>query len=67
MRNIDALVLLLVVALTVSLVFVPGCKKPHDENIVIGDRTRLPEDNSDLQAVLQLGDTLKLVYKPGST
>ena len=57
------LVCLALAAMVVSLT----CKKPKDEDNVIGDRTRMPEEDANLVTVLLQGDTLKFVYKHGST
>ncbi len=55
-----------VLVMILSMVSVTNCKKPPEDNI-INDRTKLPEENSDLLSVLPEGDTLLLVYTPGAT
>jgi hypothetical protein len=42
------------------------CKKPIDEKNVIGDKTKLPEQNTNLVGVVARGDTLVFAYKHGA-
>lgn len=61
MRIFVAIVGIAAVCMTV----VAGCKK-IEPDVIIDDRTNLPEEDPNLQTVIIKGDTLLLVYTPGS-
>ncbi len=55
-----------IITLVLCLILTFNCKKEEEET-VLSDKTKLPEENTDLTNVLVNEDTLHLIYKSGAT
>ncbi|MEO0228365.1 MAG: PKD domain-containing protein [candidate division WOR-3 bacterium] len=58
---IKALSLILILGAITSF----SCKK-KEEKVILSEKTKLPEENPDLQKVIIRGDTLRFIYKAGA-
>jgi len=53
------------ILVVISILLVTQCKK-EEKDIIISEKVKLPEENTNLSGVIVKGDTLYLIYSPGS-